>query len=31
VIIGIFLVSWIVSVAIYRMRRYDEVEVTAVK
>lgn len=28
VIIAIFMVSWIVSVAIYRFRRYDEIEVT---
>ncbi len=27
VIIGLFLASWIVSVAVYRARRYDEIEV----
>jgi high-affinity nickel-transport protein len=26
-IIGIFAVSWLVSMAIYRMKRYDEIEV----
>jgi nickel/cobalt transporter (NiCoT) family protein len=26
-IIGIFVVSWIASIAIYRMNRYDEIEV----
>ena len=31
VIIGIFVMSWIVSVAIYKLRRYDEIEVTAAK
>jgi nickel/cobalt transporter (NiCoT) family protein len=28
VIVGIFLLSWIVSVTIYKLRRYDEIEVT---
>lgn len=28
-IIGIFLLSWIVSIALYKFKRYDEVEVTA--
>jgi high-affinity nickel-transport protein len=27
VIIGVFVVSWMVSVAIYRLRRYDRIEV----
>ncbi len=27
IIIGIFIASWIVSVAIYKMNRYDEIEV----
>jgi nickel/cobalt transporter (NiCoT) family protein len=31
VIIGIFVMSWIVSVAIYKLRRYDEIEVTVVE
>ena len=31
VIIGIFMVSWIVSVAFYRLKRYDEIEVRAVE
>ena len=30
VIIAIFIASWIVSVAIYKLRRYDEIEVSAV-
>jgi high-affinity nickel-transport protein len=29
VIIGVFVVSWVVSVVIYRMNRYDEIEVNA--
>jgi len=29
VIIGIFMVSWIVSVAFYKLKRYDEIEVRA--
>ena len=29
VIIGLFLVSWIVSVAIYRYKRYDDIEASA--
>jgi high-affinity nickel-transport protein len=29
VIIGIFVLSWIVSILIYRMKRYDEIEVSA--
>ena len=28
VIIGVFVVSWVVSIIIYRMNRYDEIEVT---
>ena len=28
VIIGIFMVSWLVSVALYKMKRYDDIEVT---
>jgi high-affinity nickel-transport protein len=28
VIIGIFMVSWIVSVALYKMKRYDDIEVS---
>jgi high-affinity nickel-transport protein len=28
VIIGIFMVSWIVSVLLYRLKRYDDIEVT---
>lgn len=28
VIVGIFLLSWIISVTIYKLRRYDEIEVT---
>jgi nickel/cobalt transporter (NiCoT) family protein len=31
VIIGIFVMSWIVSVTIYKLRRYDEIEITAAK
>jgi high-affinity nickel-transport protein len=26
-IIGIFLVAWLVSAAVYRIRRYDDIEV----
>ena len=29
VIIGIFVLSWVVSILIYRMKRYDEIEVSA--
>jgi high-affinity nickel-transport protein len=28
IVIGVFVVSWIVSIAIYRMNRYDEIEVS---
>jgi high-affinity nickel-transport protein len=28
VIIGIFMASWILSVALYKLKRYDEIEVT---
>ena len=28
-IVGIFVVSWLLSVAIYRWRGYDEIELTA--
>ena len=31
VIIGIFMVSWIASVAFYRLKRYDDIEVRAVE
>ncbi|HUC18977.1 MAG TPA: HoxN/HupN/NixA family nickel/cobalt transporter [Acetobacteraceae bacterium] len=31
IIIGIFVVSWIVSVLLYRLRRYDDIEVTLAK
>ena len=27
VIIGIFMVSWVVSVVLYKMKRYDDIEV----
>jgi nickel/cobalt transporter (NiCoT) family protein len=27
-IIGVFLVSWLVSMLVYRWKRYDEIEVT---
>jgi high-affinity nickel permease len=26
-IIGIFMIAWILSVAIYKLKRYDEIEV----
>ena len=29
IIIGVFVLSWLVSIAIYRSNRYDEIEVTA--
>ena len=29
VIIGIFVASWVISVAIYRIKRYDEIELKA--
>jgi nickel/cobalt transporter (NiCoT) family protein len=29
VIVGIFLVAWIVSLVVYRLRRYDEIEAVA--
>jgi high-affinity nickel-transport protein len=29
VIIGVFVVSWIVSIITYRMNRYDDIEVNA--
>ena len=29
IIIGIFLVAWVGSVAVYKIRRYDELEVRA--
>jgi high-affinity nickel-transport protein len=28
VIIGIFMASWIASVALYKMKRYDDIDVT---
>jgi high-affinity nickel-transport protein len=28
VIIGVFVVSWIASLLIYRMKKYDEIEVS---
>jgi high-affinity nickel-transport protein len=28
IVIGVFVVSWIVSIVIYRMNRYDEIEVS---
>jgi nickel/cobalt transporter (NiCoT) family protein len=31
VIVGIFAVSWIVSVLLYKLKRYDEIEVTVVE
>jgi high-affinity nickel-transport protein len=27
IVIGIFIVSWIVSIAIYKLRRYDDITV----
>ena len=29
IIIGIFVVSWVVSLIIYRINKYDEIEVNA--
>jgi high-affinity nickel-transport protein len=29
VIIGVFIASWLISTAIYKIRKYDELEVTA--
>ena len=29
VIVGVFVVSWLVSIAVYRYKRYDEIEVAS--